>query len=42
VAPVYIGDTIAGEVQVLEVHPTKPVMKLKATVRRQGGLKLNR
>ena len=37
VAPVYIGDTIVGEVEVLKVHPTKPVTKLKATVRREDG-----
>ena len=37
VAAVYIGDTISGEVEVLEVHPTKPVTKLKATVRGQDG-----
>jgi acyl dehydratase len=37
-APVYIGDTIVGEVEVLEVHPTKPVTKLKATVLRQDGV----
>ena len=36
-APVYIGDTILGEVEVMEVHPTKPVTKLSATVRNQGG-----
>jgi acyl dehydratase len=37
VAPVYIGDTVTGEVEVLEVHPKKPVTKLKAVVRREGG-----
>ena len=37
VAPVYIGDTIVGEVEVLEIHATKPVTKLKATVLRQEG-----
>jgi acyl dehydratase len=36
-APVYIGDTIVGEVEVLEVHPTKPVTKLRAVVRREAG-----
>ena len=37
VAPVYVGDTIVGEVEVLEVHPKKPVTQLRATVRRQDG-----
>ena len=36
-APVFIGDTIEGEVEVLEVHSSKPVTTLKATVRREGG-----
>jgi acyl dehydratase len=36
-APVFIGDTITGEVEVLEVHPKKPVTRLKATVRRSDG-----
>lgn len=36
-APVHIGDTITGEVEVLEVHPSKPVTKLKATVTRDDG-----
>ena len=36
-APVYIGDTITGEAEVLSVHPSKPVTQLKMTVRRQDG-----
>lgn len=36
-APVYIGDTITGEVEVLEVHASKPVCRLKARVRRADG-----
>jgi acyl dehydratase len=36
-APVYVGDTILGEVEVLEVHATKPVTKLRATVQRENG-----
>lgn len=36
-APVFIGDTIVGEVEVTEVHPTKPVTRLQATVRRGDG-----
>lgn len=39
-APVYIGDTITAEAEVLEVHPTKPVTKLKITVVRQTGEKV--
>jgi len=37
VAPVFVGDTIVGEVEVLEVHPKKPVTRLRATVRRDDG-----
>src|SRR5262244_2769520 len=36
-APVYIGDTITAEAEVLEVHPTKPVSRLRFVVRRQTG-----
>ena len=36
-APVFIGDTIVGEVEVLSVHATKPVTHLKATVTRADG-----
>lgn len=32
VAPVFIGDTITGEIELIEVHPTKPVTRIKATV----------
>lgn len=34
-APVFIGDTITAEAEVLSVHPTKPVTQLKITVKRQ-------
>ena len=37
VAPVFIGDTITGEVEVLKVHETKPVTQVRATVRREDG-----
>jgi acyl dehydratase len=37
VAPVFIGDTITGEAEVLEVHPTKPVTRLRVKVTRQNG-----
>lgn len=36
-APVFIGDTIVGEVEVLSVHATKPVTQLRAAVRREDG-----
>jgi acyl dehydratase len=37
VAPVFIGDTIVGEVEVLKVHETKPVTQLRVEVRRGEG-----
>ena len=36
-APVYVGDTIAAEAVVVEVHPRKPVTKLDVRVTRQDG-----
>ena len=36
-APVYIGDTITAEAEVLSVHATKPVCQLRVTVKRQTG-----
>jgi len=36
-APVFIGDTITAEAEVLFVHTTKPVIQLQMTVRRQEG-----
>lgn len=36
-APVFIGDTITGLVEVLKVHQTKPVTHLRVEVRRQDG-----
>ena len=36
-APVYIGDTITAEVQVLSTHPSKPVCQLGVRVTRQTG-----
>lgn len=35
--PVFIGDTITAEVDVQEVHPSKPVSKLGVRVTRQTG-----
>jgi acyl dehydratase len=36
-APVFIGDTITAEAEVLSVHATKPVTQLKMTITRQSG-----
>jgi acyl dehydratase len=36
-APVFIGDTITAEAEVLSVHATKPVTQLKMNIRRQDG-----
>jgi acyl dehydratase len=36
-APVYIGDTITAEAEVLSVHPTKPVTQLAVRITRQTG-----
>jgi acyl dehydratase len=36
-APVYVGDTITAEAQVLSVHETKPVCQLAIKVTRQTG-----
>ena len=36
-APVFIGDTITAEAEVLSVHATKPVTRLAITVTRQDG-----
>ena len=36
-APVFIGDTITAEAEVLSVHATKPVCQLGIVIRRDGG-----
>lgn len=36
-APVFIGDTITAEAEVLSVHETKPVTQLKIRVAQQDG-----
>jgi acyl dehydratase len=36
-APVYIGDTITAEAEVLSVHATKPVCQLRIVIQRDGG-----
>jgi len=35
--PVFIGDTVTAEVEVLSVHPTKPVTQLAVRVTKQTG-----
>jgi len=37
-APVRPGDTITAEVEVLEVHATKPVARLRTTITNQDGV----
>jgi acyl dehydratase len=39
-APVFIGDTITAEVEVMRVHETKPVTQLKVIIRSQSGEKV--
>lgn len=36
-APVFIGDTITADAEVITVHETKPVTQLKIKVTRDGG-----
>jgi acyl dehydratase len=36
-APVFIGDTITAEAEVLSLHPTKPVTELKVQITRSDG-----
>ncbi|MGD8859250.1 MAG: MaoC family dehydratase [Myxococcales bacterium] len=36
-APVFVGDTITGEIEVLSVHPDKPVTQVAARVFRDDG-----
>jgi acyl dehydratase len=36
-APVFIGDTITAEAEVVSVHATKPVTQLKVMITRQDG-----
>ena len=36
-APVFIGDTITAEAEVISKHATKPVTQLKIKITRQGG-----
>jgi acyl dehydratase len=36
-APVFIGDTITAEAEVLSVHASKPVTQLKVAIARQDG-----
>ncbi len=36
-APVYIGDTISAEAEILKIHETKPVTHLSVVIAREGG-----
>ena len=36
-APVYLGDTITAEAEVVSVHPTKPVCQLRVVIKREDG-----
>jgi acyl dehydratase len=36
-APVFIGDTITAEAEILKVHETKPVTQLRVEIKRDGG-----
>ena len=36
-APVFVGDAVTAAAEIREIHPTKPVTKLKITVTRQSG-----
>jgi acyl dehydratase len=36
-APVYIGDTITAEAEVISVHPSKPVTQLRVQITRRDG-----
>ena len=36
-APVYVGDTVTAQVEIREVHPTKPVCRIGVRVTRQTG-----
>jgi acyl dehydratase len=36
-APVFIGDTITAEVEILKIHASKPVTQLKVAITKQDG-----
>lgn len=36
-APVYVGDTITAEVEIVHMHETKPVTQIKVAVDREDG-----
>jgi acyl dehydratase len=36
-APVYIGDTITADAEVISVHPSKPVTELRVQIKRTDG-----
>jgi acyl dehydratase len=41
-APVFVGDTVTAEVEVLEARPDKPITRLRCVARRQDGTEVLR
>ena len=41
-APVYIGDTVTADAEVIEARPDKPITKLRCVARRQDGTEVLR
>jgi acyl dehydratase len=41
-APVYIGDTVTAEAEVIEARPDKPITKLRCVARRDDGTEVLR
>ena len=41
-APVFVGDTVTAEVEVLEARPDKPITRLRCTARRGDGAEVLR
>jgi acyl dehydratase len=41
-APVFIGDTVTAEAEVVEARPDKPITRLRCVARRQDGLEVLR
>jgi acyl dehydratase len=39
-APVYLGDTLTAEIEVLALKPDKPVCQLRAAIRNQDGTRV--
>ena len=41
-APVYVGDTVTAEVEVIEARPDKPITRLRCIARRADGTEVLR